>query len=74
MPVNHLGFLSYRLKGANGGKNGIVILQSVMSPGPGESWSGVPIVDGKAVARGNPVSQILILFYISVVVDPVFSI
>ncbi|XP_047979457.1 uncharacterized protein LOC125221383 [Salvia hispanica] len=58
LPNRKSAIFKFMLKGANGGKNGIVNLSvRVLSPGQGEPWSGVPMIDGKAIARGIPISH-----------------
>ncbi|KAI3444596.1 hypothetical protein Pfo_001261 [Paulownia fortunei] len=66
LPENYLSFLSYRLRGANGEKNGIINL-SVKVKGTGNTgcasscsrpWMGVPAVDNKVsggIVTGIPV-------------------
>ncbi|KAG6432417.1 hypothetical protein SASPL_103993 [Salvia splendens] len=64
LPRNYLNFLSYRLRDARGGKNGILNLSVRVTRRPGptgsaEPWPGVPVAaDGKAgVVTGIPVGK-----------------
>ncbi|XP_057780637.1 BON1-associated protein 2-like [Salvia miltiorrhiza] len=50
--INYSTFLTYRLRDANGRKNGILNLSVKVAACPGEPWAGVPVVDGKATCRG----------------------
>ncbi|KAL0464754.1 UNVERIFIED_CONTAM: hypothetical protein Slati_0363000 [Sesamum latifolium] len=71
LPENYLSFLSYRLRDANGEKNGIVNLSVKVKEAAGRSggaavgrsgrtWGGVPVDGGKVsdhgIAMGIPVS------------------
>lgn len=62
LPLNYLSFLSYRLRDANGDKNGIVNLSIKVKgvapiAGSGQPWAGVPVVDAHSgVVIGVPVS------------------
>lgn len=70
LPLNYLSFLSYRLRDANGCKNGILNLSvkvkggggaAAARGGSGQPWTGVPVVGGKVVdhriVTGIPVSN-----------------
>ncbi|KAL0379570.1 UNVERIFIED_CONTAM: hypothetical protein Sangu_0021300 [Sesamum angustifolium] len=71
LPANYLSFLSYRLRDANGEKNGIINLSVKVkvkqeaaggrsSGCSGQTWAGVPVDGGKVsdhgITMGFPVS------------------
>lgn len=69
LPLNYLSFLSYRLRDANGCKNGILNLSvkvkggaAAARDGSGQPWTGVPVVGGigkvvhHGIVTGIPVS------------------
>ncbi|KAK4381171.1 hypothetical protein Sango_2991500 [Sesamum angolense] len=69
LPANYLSFLSYRLRDANGEKNGIINLSVKVkqeaaggrsSGCSGQRWAGVPVEGGKVsdhgITMGIPVS------------------
>ncbi|XP_057780636.1 BON1-associated protein 2-like [Salvia miltiorrhiza] len=68
LPLNYLSFLSYRLRDANGAKNGILNLSVKVKAAPalalapasatcsGKPWGGVPAHGDHGIVTGIPVS------------------